>query len=184
MAHRVRGMMAGVGALVMVGVLSTPSVAADKSNPWRSSTSSPSYQPKSSSSYQSPQPKSSSSYQPYQPKSSPPPMHQQFDKSAPKSTPSNAKTQGTNPKLQANDAKPVEAKLPPDLKAAIGGGKSSALSQVFNPQVRRPPATVPQQPKKTTNSGNGGSTSADANGGNRMPRGLTAQSKPPTPPTR
>jgi hypothetical protein len=164
MAHRVRGVMAGSGALVMVGLLSIPSVAADKSNPSRSSTSSPSYQTKSSSSYQ--------------PKSSPPPMHQQFDKSAPKSTPSNAKTQG-------NDAKPVEAKLPPDLKAAIGGGKGSALSQVFNPQVRRPPAAVPQQPKKTTNSGNGGGgTSADASGGNRMPRGLTAQSKPPAPPTR
>jgi hypothetical protein len=175
MAHRVRGVMAGVGALVMVGLLSIPSVAADKSNPSRSSTSSPSYQTKSSSSYQ---PKSSTSYQPYEPKSSPPPMHQQFDKSAPKSTPSNAKTQGS-------DAKPVEAKLPPDLKAALGGGKGSALSQVFNPQVRRPPAAVPQQPKKTTNSGNGGGgTSADASGGNRMPRGLTAQSKPPAPPTR
>ena len=167
MAHRVRGVMAGVGTLVMVGLLSIPSVAADKSNPSRSSTPSPSYQPKSS-----------SSYQPYQPKSTPPPMRKEFDKSAPKATTSNPKTQG-------NDAKPVEAKLPPDLKAALGGGKGSALSQVFNPQVRRPPAAGPQQPKKTTNSGNGGGgTSADASGGNKMPRGLTAQSKPPAPPTR
>jgi hypothetical protein len=171
MAHRVGSVMAGVGALVIVGLVSTQSAAADKSNPWRSSSPAPSYQPKSST--------------PSQPKSSTPPMREQFDKSATKSTASNPKTQSTNPKLQANDAKPVEAKLPPDLKALIGGGKGSALSQVFNPQVRRPPAAVPQQPKKTTNGSNGGGgTSADASGANKMPRGLTAQSKPPAPPTR